>query len=81
MLLRTLASDDSSYINGIQLFGGLEKEKAYLSWIALVGIGLNTIWRIGWADAAAALIIVPLIVREGFQSMRRRLLLNVPYPQ
>jgi len=34
---------------------------AYLSWIALVGIGLNAIWHIGWADAAAALIIVSLI--------------------
>ena len=45
---------------------------AYLSWIALVGIGLNAIWDIGWADSAAALIIVPLIVREGFQSMRGR---------
>jgi len=45
---------------------------AYLSWIALVGIGLNAIWQIGWADSAAALIIVPLIVREGFQSMHRR---------
>jgi divalent metal cation (Fe/Co/Zn/Cd) transporter len=43
---------------------------AYLSWIALMGIGLNAIWHIGWADATAALIIVPLIVREGFQSMR-----------
>ena len=43
---------------------------AYLSWIALVGIGLNTIWHIGWADSATALIIVPLIVREGFLSMR-----------
>ena len=45
---------------------------AYLSWIALVGIGLNTIGHIGWADSAAALIIVPLIVSEGFQSMRGR---------
>lgn len=45
---------------------------AYLSWIALGGIGLNAIWHIGWADATAALIIVPLIVREGFQSMRGR---------
>jgi divalent metal cation (Fe/Co/Zn/Cd) transporter len=45
---------------------------AYLSWIALVGIGLNAVWHIGWADAAAALIIVPLIVREGLQSMRGR---------
>lgn len=45
---------------------------AYLSWIALVGIGLNAIWHIGWADAASALVIIPLIVREGFQSMRGR---------
>jgi divalent metal cation (Fe/Co/Zn/Cd) transporter len=45
---------------------------AYLSWIALVGIGLNTIWHIAWADAAAALIIVPFVVREGFQSIRGR---------
>ena len=45
---------------------------AYLSWIALVGIGLNAVWHIGWADAAAALVIVPLIVREGLQSMRGR---------
>jgi divalent metal cation (Fe/Co/Zn/Cd) transporter len=45
---------------------------AYLSWIALVGIGLNALWHIGWADSAAALIIVPLIVREAFQSMRGR---------
>jgi divalent metal cation (Fe/Co/Zn/Cd) transporter len=45
---------------------------AYLSWIALLGVGLNAIWHIGWADATAALIIVPLIVREAFQSMRGR---------
>jgi divalent metal cation (Fe/Co/Zn/Cd) transporter len=45
---------------------------AYLSWIALVDIGLNAVWHIGWADAAAALIIVPLILREGLQSMRAR---------
>jgi divalent metal cation (Fe/Co/Zn/Cd) transporter len=45
---------------------------AYLSWIALMGIGLNAIWHIGWADATAALIIVPLIMREGFRSMRGR---------
>jgi divalent metal cation (Fe/Co/Zn/Cd) transporter len=56
---------------------------AYLSWIALVGIRLNAIWHIEWADAAAALIIIPLIVREGLQSMRTRvrLLLSVPRPQ
>jgi divalent metal cation (Fe/Co/Zn/Cd) transporter len=40
--------------------------------MALMGVGLNAIWHIGWADAAAALIIVPVIVREGFRSMRGR---------
>ena len=45
---------------------------AYLSWIALVGIALNAIWHIAWADATAALIILPLIVREAFQAMRGR---------
>ncbi len=28
--------------------------------------------ELGWADSTAALIMVPLIVREGFQSMRGR---------
>lgn len=45
---------------------------AYLSWIALVGIGLNTFWHMAWADPAAALIIVPFVVHEGFQSIRGR---------
>lgn len=45
---------------------------AYLSWIALAGIGVNTIWHIAWADSAAALVIIPIIVREGIQSMRGR---------
>lgn len=45
---------------------------AYLSWIALAGIGVNTIWHIAWADSAAALVIIPIIVREGIQPMRGR---------
>ena len=45
---------------------------AYLSFIALVGLVLNSVWQLHWADPAAALLIVPLIVREGRESMRGR---------
>ena len=45
---------------------------AYLSWIALAGIGANTFWHVVWADSAAALVIIPFIVREGIQSIRGR---------
>jgi divalent metal cation (Fe/Co/Zn/Cd) transporter len=43
---------------------------AYLSAILLVGLGLN--WRLGWwwADAAAALVMVPIIAWEGVQGVR-----------
>jgi divalent metal cation (Fe/Co/Zn/Cd) transporter len=43
---------------------------AYLSVIALLGLGINAIWHIRWADPLAALLIVPLILWEGRQSMR-----------
>jgi len=43
---------------------------AYLSLIALVGLGINAIWRVKWADPIAALVILPLIVREGREAMR-----------
>lgn len=43
---------------------------AYLSLIALVGLGLNAIWHITWADPLVALLIVPLIVWEGREAMR-----------
>ena len=32
---------------------------AYLSLVALVGLGVNAIWRVTWADPVAALVIVP----------------------
>ncbi len=43
---------------------------AYLSAILLVGLLLN--WTLGWwwADAAAALVMVPIIAREGVQGLR-----------
>lgn len=43
----------------------------YLSLIALLGLVTNAIWHIGWTDPAAALIIVPLIVREGLEALRQ----------
>jgi divalent metal cation (Fe/Co/Zn/Cd) transporter len=43
---------------------------AYLSVVALLGVGLNTVWHISWADPVAALVIMPLIVWEGCEAMR-----------
>jgi divalent metal cation (Fe/Co/Zn/Cd) transporter len=43
---------------------------AYLSVIALIGLGINAIWHIRWADPIAALVIVPLILWEGWEAMR-----------
>jgi len=43
---------------------------AYLSLVALVGLGVNAIWHVTWADPVAALVIVPIIVREGWETMR-----------
>lgn len=43
---------------------------AYLSLVALVGLALNAIWHISWADPVAAIVITPLIVWEGREAMR-----------
>jgi divalent metal cation (Fe/Co/Zn/Cd) transporter len=43
---------------------------AYLSLIALVGLAINAIWHVEWADPIAALAILPLIVWEGRKAMR-----------
>jgi divalent metal cation (Fe/Co/Zn/Cd) transporter len=56
--------------------GALESEAtqtalcAYLSAIALVGIALNALLGWWWADPAAALAMVPIIVKEGLEGMR-----------
>ena len=42
----------------------------YLSLIALVGLVVNAVWRVAWADSVAALAIVPLVVWEGREAMR-----------
>jgi divalent metal cation (Fe/Co/Zn/Cd) transporter len=43
---------------------------AYLSLIALAGLAINAIWRVKWGDPVAAMLIVPLILREGWESIR-----------
>jgi divalent metal cation (Fe/Co/Zn/Cd) transporter len=43
---------------------------AYLAVVALLGVGVNTLWHIRWADPVAALAIVPFIIREGREAMR-----------
>jgi len=42
----------------------------YLSLIALVGLAANGIWRVAWADPAAALCLVPFIVRESWETVQ-----------
>jgi divalent metal cation (Fe/Co/Zn/Cd) transporter len=43
---------------------------AYLSAILLGGLVLNALWGWWWADPVAALIMVPIIAREGVEGLR-----------
>ena len=43
---------------------------AYLSSIALVGLGLNTLFGWWWADPAAALGMIFIVVPEGIEAFR-----------
>jgi divalent metal cation (Fe/Co/Zn/Cd) transporter len=43
---------------------------AYLSGILLCGLALNALFGWWWADPIAALIMVPIILREGFLALR-----------
>lgn len=45
---------------------------AYVSLIALVGLAINAIWDVKWADPMAALAVLPPIVWEGREAMRGR---------
>jgi divalent metal cation (Fe/Co/Zn/Cd) transporter len=44
----------------------------YLSVIALAGLVANAFWGITWADPVAALCLIPLVVREGWQALKGR---------
>lgn len=43
---------------------------AYLSAILLGGLALNALFSWWWADAVAALLMTPIIVKEGVQALR-----------
>lgn len=43
---------------------------AYLSLIALAGLAINGIWHLKWADPIAALLIIPLVLWEGWEAIR-----------
>lgn len=42
----------------------------YISWIALAGLLANAVVRRSWADSVAALVLVPLILGEGWRAVR-----------
>ena len=42
----------------------------YMAWIALGGLILNAIWGIRWADPVAALVLTPVILREGWEAAK-----------
>ena len=43
---------------------------AYLSAIALAGLGLNATVGLWWADPLAAIVMIPIIVREGIEAVQ-----------
>lgn len=42
----------------------------YLALIALAGLLVNAAWKVSWADPIAALALLPLIVREGWEARK-----------
>ena len=42
---------------------------AYMAWITLAGLCINAVWHRPWADPVAALALVPLILREGWEAV------------
>ena len=42
----------------------------YLALIALAGLVINAVWNVSWADPVAALALLPLIAREGWEASK-----------
>jgi divalent metal cation (Fe/Co/Zn/Cd) transporter len=45
---------------------------AYLAMITLVGLGVNAFFHIAWFDPAAALVAIPILIREGISAWREQ---------
>jgi divalent metal cation (Fe/Co/Zn/Cd) transporter len=43
---------------------------AYMSWIALAGLGINAVFHLPWADSVAALFLLPLVFREANEARK-----------
>jgi divalent metal cation (Fe/Co/Zn/Cd) transporter len=43
---------------------------ASMSWIALAGVGVNTVFHLPWTDSVAALLILPLVLKEAKDAMQ-----------
>lgn len=43
---------------------------AYMAWIGLIGLAANAIWGKSWIDPVAAVVLIPLIVTEGWRAVR-----------
>ncbi|MGB7849053.1 MAG: cation transporter [Candidatus Acidiferrum sp.] len=42
----------------------------YMALIALAGLIVNAVWKVSWADPVAALALLPLILREGWEAWK-----------
>jgi divalent metal cation (Fe/Co/Zn/Cd) transporter len=42
----------------------------YLALITLAGLVVNATWKVSWADPVAAVALLPLILREGWEAMK-----------
>ena len=45
---------------------------AWLAWVALAGLGINAVFGISWADPAAALALIPIVLKEAGQAWNEK---------
>jgi len=49
----------------------------YLAWIALGGLLVNAVFRFSWADSMAALLLLPIVLKVGWDAMHGNLVMIV----
>ena len=65
---RTLAAKTSS--GALKADAVQSSMCGYLAWIALGGLVVNAIFKVSWADPSAALLLLPIIVRDGWEAIQ-----------